>query len=81
MILFVFLPCHSEFYLFLNATLRQVRFPTWHNPEQLVVAQVLIKNIKLWYCANKVIDIYNKAFLIFLNEYSEMDVSHLSFYL
>ena len=32
---------------FYFATLRYVKFLTWQNPEQLFVAQVLIKNIKL----------------------------------
>ena len=45
-ILFVLLPCHSEFYLFLKATLRQVKILTWQDPGQLFVAQVF-KRFKL----------------------------------
>ena len=45
-ILFVFLPCRSEFLSVFFATLRQVEFLTLQNPEQLFYCSGAYKNIK-----------------------------------
>ena len=42
-ILFVILPCHSEFCYSIHAALRLVKFQIWHNPRQLFAVWVFVE--------------------------------------
>lgn len=42
-ILFVILPCHSEFCYSIHAALRLEEFLIWHNPRQLFAAWVFVE--------------------------------------